>query len=177
MNLVPSAANFFSYRILSKNITSNEIVYYDSYITSISNFIFDFFQNNTSLKANYSISNLLVHYLLDRIDHLKATLCFFAMVKLQHPFSPATYKHNFSQCNCITCSFKEIPSNLRNVDLLNYFCQLQQESYEVQFYCLTILEKIYEVQTVHVILIQHLRPDLSPELAKKFVHENPKENK
>lgn len=175
MNLVPSAANFFSYRILSKNITSNEIVNYDSYITSISNTIFDFFQTNNSLKSTYSISNLLVHYVVECIKHLKSTLHVFAIIKLQHPFSPATFKHNFDECNCISCCFKEIPSNLKNIDLLSYFYQLQQESYEVQFFCLTILEKIYEIQTVHIILIQNLRPDLSLELAKKFVHDHQKE--
>ena len=175
MTLIPSAANFFSYRILSKNITPSEIVNYDCYITSLSDLIIEFFQNNNSLKSIYSLSNLLVHYLVDRIDHLKSTLHLFSNVKLQHQFTPTQYKNTLNRCQCISCSLKSIPSNLSNIDLLCYFNQLKQESYEVQFYCLTVIEKIYEIQTVHVILIQHLRPDLTLELAKKFVHENIKE--
>ena len=175
MSLTPTYSNIFSFRLLTNSITFEEILFFDTYITTVANTVYSFFDKNDRLKSMYTISNLLVHYLLDRIDHTKNTIVLFSVTIFNKPDKSLEKNFKLGHCPCISCKFNYLPTTLLDVNLFSYFQQLKKESFELQCFILTVIEKIYETQTVHKILFQRLHPDLNNDAIHLFVHSAPKE--
>lgn len=170
MTLTPTYCNVFSFRLLTYSITLEELIFFDTYLTNVSNSVYSFFTKTDRLKSMYTVSNLLVHHLLDRIDHTKNTLQLYSLSMFNKQY--VTLKKNFllEQCKCISCRFQYLPTSVLDINLLNYFQQLIKETYEYQCFLLTVIEKIYETQAVHKILFQCLHPELNPDAVNLFVH-------
>lgn len=175
MTLTPTYSNIFSFRLLTYSITFEELLFFDSYVTNIANSVYSFFQKNDRLKSMYTVSNLLVHFLLDRIDHIKNTIVLFSVAIFNTPYKSVVKNFTTAHCPCISCKINYLPTTLFDINLFNYFQQLKKESFEFQCFLLTVIEKIYETQAVHKILFQRLHPELNNDAIHLFVHSAPTE--
>lgn len=166
----PTETWFFSFKILSNEINLTDIINFSNYLNDTALVTFNHLQTNDEIRSILSISVLLIHYFLNRIEHLQTTLDLLAVSKFSTHIVKPTKSIEFKNCLCILCKFPEIASTFNpDSDLLNFFQSLKNKTFVTKTFILSILEKVYEIQSIHKTIICHLFPQMNYEEITQFI--------
>jgi hypothetical protein len=165
----PSPTWFFQFKLFTKSITKKELEKLDSYICHLMNHCFYNLQHNNEIGKLYSLSVFLVHYFLNRLHHFRRTLKYFAENNLKITFQQEQLLFQDPDCKCIMCKFPHI--QLENIDesLQQYFTSLKKQSIPTQHFMLSVLEKCFDLQCLHTMIIQQQYPHLDHDIITNYV--------
>jgi hypothetical protein len=165
----PSAIWNLQFKLTTKTITVKDIFEIDDYICFQTKLCFYHLQKTTEINKVYSLSVLLLHYFLNRLLHFRTNFHFFVKHYLNLEFEPENLTTNFSQCICIYCKFPNVKLEKIDQSLQQYFQTLQKHSQPVQEYMLSVLEKCFELQNLHSLILQCQYPHLNTDVITHFV--------
>ena len=166
----PSVTWLFSYKVLSNELNLTDVKNFNNYLNETALITFQQLQKNNEIKSVLSISVLLIHYFLNRIEHLQTTLDLLAVSKFSTSIFKPPKLYDLKNCSCILCKFPEIATTFTpESDILSFFQSLQNKSFNTKTFILAILEKVYEIQCIHTTIICHLFPQMNYEEITQFV--------
>lgn len=166
----PSLTWFFTFKILSKTFTLTDIKNYQQFLKTTALNAFKQLQDNKELKSILSVSVLLTHYFINRIEHLITSLELFATSKFSILIEKQPPLYDIKTCSCIVCKFPDISSAfILDTNLINFFQELQRKTFATRMFTLAIFEKIYEIQCIHTTIINQLYPQMNSNDVLQYV--------
>jgi hypothetical protein len=172
----PSPSWYFHYKLNTQTVIKKDLEIVDGYILNILHLSYFTLQNTPEINKVYSLSVFLLHYFINKLLHFRISFRNFANHFLKIEFEPKQISFNITQCVCIYCKFPDIQSDTIETTLQQYFNKLQKQPLHIQTFMLSVLEKCFDIQCLHTMILQYQYPHLDNEIIQNFVttYYNPK---
>jgi hypothetical protein len=143
----------------------------------MANLSFHHLQNTHEIGRVYSLSVFIVHYFLNRLHHLRHSFKLFAEYYLKLSYVQDRLLFQDNECKCIICRFPDMKIDKLDETLEQYFNSLNKQTPETSNFMLAVLEKCFDIQCLHTMIIQQQYPHLDKETINHFVtaYDQPKE--
>jgi hypothetical protein len=165
----PSLTWNFQFKLLTKTVELKDIYSIDGYLNNTLNICFDHLQNTPEINRVYSLSIFLLHYFINKLQHFRTNFQYFTNHFLRLQYQPQPLTFDITKCICIFCKFPNLSTEKLETTLEEYFHQLKKRPRHVQLFMLTLLEKSFELQCLHTLILKQQYPHLDNETISNFV--------
>jgi len=165
----PSPTWNLQFKLCTQTVTEDDIKTIDNYIYHMTNLCYHHLQYTPEINRVYSLSVFLLHYFLNKLLHFRTSFQYFVNHFLKLQFLPKRIFFDVTQCTCIRCKFPDISSEKMDTSLEQYFNHLKTQPVKVRNYMLSVLEKCFDLQCLHSMILEHQYPHLDKETISNFV--------
>jgi hypothetical protein len=168
MNL-PSPSWNLNFKLITKSVTKTDLELIDNYTFGILNVCYHHLQNTREINRNYSLSVFLLHYLFNKLIHFRISFQYFFthFLKIRYQLRPIHV--DIKQCICIFCIGPKNKQIKIESNLDEYFQHLIKQPQHVQKIMLSLLEKIFDLNCLHTMILNYQYPHLDTETISNFV--------
>ena len=165
----PSNSILLSFKLLSRTFSNMDIENYNQYITNLAHTTFVTLQSDVELMSNYSVHLLLIHYLIEQIEHLQKSLDSLTTLAFENPLTFIEKQYNLKNCCCIYCKFPYLCTAPLDIRMSFLFTYIEHVETRTRLFILTVIEKLLEIQNIHTLTMQYLYPQMSSENVRRYV--------
>ena len=165
----PSPTWNLQFKLATRTVNEQDIHDIDHYIYRLAVSSYCHLQSNFEVNRVLSLSVYLLHYFINKLLHFRITFQYFINHFLKFPILLKPITFDIKDCLCIHCKFPDISTDSIETTLEQYFNNLKGKTTKTQKFMLLVLEKCFDLQLLHTMILQQQYPHLDSDAIQTFV--------